>query len=303
VETQYLKTLCAVIETGSFSKAADDLNITQSAVSQRIKNLEARYGTPLIGRQGARLVLNSAGTVIYNKAKQILMLEKELENELKNLGNKARLSICCTPTFGVVYLPKVLNLFFMINSADVDFKFALNPPALSLQGVLKNDYDLAIIEHFNEIKVPGGITVQLPYDELIFIAAPSLNLSGSEVALTELMQQCLIARRSGCSSRSLLQDNLAKAGKSIDDFKGSIIYDDLNLTIQTVLAGRGVAFVSRNLVSEYLKRGELTEHKVHGFSCFRLRSAVMLKNRCDEPLVKSFIDCVIRAFDAVSLTD
>ena len=52
MDTRYLKTLQAVLESGSFSRAADDLNITQSAVSRRIRFMEDQYGMPLIDRSG-----------------------------------------------------------------------------------------------------------------------------------------------------------------------------------------------------------------------------------------------------------
>lgn len=289
------------MDTGSFSRAANELNVTQSAVSQRIKFLEDHYGTPLLKRSGPAPTLSDAGNLVFNNAKKILALERELEDELRNLGKKTHLSLCCTPTFGIVYLPKVLNHFFMINSTDVDFKFILNTPALSLQGVFNNDYDLAIVEHCNKLELHDGIAMQLPSDELIFIASPSLNLSGSEVPLNELMQHCLIARREGCSSRCLLEENLARTGNNMDNFKGTIIYDDLHLTIQTVLAGRGIAFVSRSLVTEQLQKGDLKEHTVSGFSCFRMRSAVMLKKRVEDAFIKSFIDCVFKAFSSADL--
>lgn len=303
MESQYLKTLCTVMETGSFSRAANELNITQSAVSQRIKFLEEFYGAPLLDRAGTVLTLSEPGTLVYNNAKKILALENELKDDLRNLGKKSHLSLCCTPTFGIVYLPKVLNHFFMINSTDVDLKFIFNTPALSLQGVLNKDFDLAIIEHCTELDLHEGTSIKLPSDELIFIAAPSLNLSDTTVPLDELMNHCLIARRDGCSSRCLLEENLARTGNNIESFKGTIIYDDLHLTIQSVLAGRGIAFVSRSLVIEQLQKGDLKEHRVSGFSCFRMRSAVLLKKRADDAFIKSFVDCVFKAFTDPDLTE
>ena len=53
------------------------------------------------------------------------MLEKGINNELKGLLSKKGLSLCSTPTFGVAYLPKVLNHYFHANSRDADFKFAI----------------------------------------------------------------------------------------------------------------------------------------------------------------------------------
>lgn len=296
MESQYLKTFCAVIDEQSFSRAAQRLNITQSAVSQRIKFLETHYGVPLLERNGTMLVPSDAGTVVMDKARQILMLENELAERLKNLHKKNRLALCCTPTFGIVYLPKVLNHFFMINTTDVDFKFILNSPALAQQGVQESVFDLAIIEHCDELDFHNVTVIDLPPDDLVFISSPEMNLGGQVVSLEDMFQHCLIARREGCSSRCLLANNLSRHGKSMDNFKGTIIYDDLYLTIQTVLAGRGVAFVSRNLVVDYLRKGDLLEHSVNGFSCSRARSAIMLNKRIDDSYVGSFIDCVQKVF-------
>ena len=111
METRYLNTLIAAVETGTFSKAAESLHITQSAVSQRIKFLEEHFGQQLLDRSGQRLALTAAGQLVFNKARDILDKEKELLNCLQETTAQKHLSLCCTPTFGMAYLPDVLNNF------------------------------------------------------------------------------------------------------------------------------------------------------------------------------------------------
>lgn len=298
METQYLKTLQAVIETGSFSQAASELCVTQSAVSQRIKFMEERYGLPLVDRSGPTIAPTDAGLLVLNKAEQILLLEKELENELRGLGRKSKLSFCCTPTFGIVYLPKVLNRFFLANSDDVDFKFVLNPPEQSLKGLLSNDFHLAVIEHCNPVEMADVAALPLPPDELVFISSPALKMP-LEVSVEALLQQRIIARREGCSSRLLLQKNLRQAGRTINDFKGIVMHDDLHLTIQTVLAGSGVAFVSRSLVKDYITDGSLHEHMVSGFTCSRLRTIIFKRRQSENPTLVDFINHIQLVFGQV----
>ncbi|ACM20092.1 helix-turn-helix transcriptional regulator, LysR family [Geotalea daltonii FRC-32] len=288
METQYLKTLHTVVKTGSFSLAASDLCITQSAVSQRIKFLEERYGLSLVDRSGQSVTPTEAGRIVLQKTEQILLLEKELEAELNSLGRKSRLAFCCTPTFGIVYLPKVLNKFFLSNSDDLDFKFVLNPPEQSLKGLLSNEFHMAVIEHCNPVEAADVVTMPLPPDDLVFISSPSLAIP-TELSLEELLQQRLIARREGCSSRHLLQKNLAEHGRSIDDFKGIIMHDDLHLTIQTVLAGSGIAFVSRSLVKDQIQRGQLHEHMVKGFNCTRYRTIIFKRRHSENPTLIDFV--------------
>ncbi len=297
METQYLKTLLAVFEFNSFSKAADALCVTQSAVSQRIKFLEECYGFRLLDKSGKSQMPTAAGQIIKKKAEQILMLEKEMEIELKGLLSKKGVTLCSTPTFGIAYLPKVLNSYFLVNSGDVDFKFAINTPEESLKGLFANEYDLAIIEHIGELETGTATVYPLPPDELLFISSPSLGLSTTETTLDELMEQRLIARREGCSSRTLLKENLSHIGRSIDDFGSMIIYDDLHMNIQSVLEGQGVAFISKSLVHDYLLRNELREHKIEGFHCLRSRSVVMPGVHVDNPVIRRFLASVFAVFN------
>ena len=102
METRYLNTLIASVESGTFSKAAELLHITQSAVSQRIKFLEEHFGQQLLDRSGQRLALTPAGQIVFSKAKDILDKEKELLTCLQDSASQKRLSLCCTPTFGPI---------------------------------------------------------------------------------------------------------------------------------------------------------------------------------------------------------
>jgi DNA-binding transcriptional LysR family regulator len=259
--------------------------------------MEEQYGVSLIDRSGAVIVATEAGRIVIRKARQILSLEMELDNELKDLGTTARLSICCTPTFGIVYLPLVLSQFFLANSHEVKFRSSLNTPHKALKGIEGNEYDVAVIEHCSEVETSNFVVITLPPDELAFISAPSLGLSGSELSLAELLEQRLIARRDGCSSRCLLEENLAKFGKKLDDFRGMVVHDDLYLSIQTTLAGQGVAFVSKGLVREHIEKGTLIEHVVEGFTCFRARTIVLNRKRSEDCYTKEFVKCVHNVFD------
>ncbi len=297
MESIYLKTLCSVLDTGSFSGAAKELNITQSAVSQRVKFIEEHFDATLIDRSGGKLTLTEAGEIVVKKALQILAIEKELADELLSRGSKSRLSLCCTPTFGIVYLPRVLNLFFMANTSDVDFKFIILSPAQALKGVAEHDFDMAVIEHCGALHLAGASVLRLPDDEMTFIASPELRLSAPDVTLEELQHHRIIARREGCSSRCLLVENLTQFGTGLGGFRSVTIYDDLYLTLQSVVSKRGTAFVSRSLVKDYVRRGEITEHRVPGFRNFRSRSLVFNPERIATPLAASFKDCVLNVFD------
>lgn len=79
MELAYLKTLLEMVDTGSFSKAADNLYVTQSAVSRRIKFMEDQYGYPLLDRSGPNLLLTDAGTVVADQLAAGLLVPHYLD--------------------------------------------------------------------------------------------------------------------------------------------------------------------------------------------------------------------------------
>ena len=291
MDTRYLKTLVATMENGSFSKAAEVLHLTQSAVSQRIKFLEERFGHKLLDRSGAQLSLTSAGELVLDSAQRVLAIQETLIRDLQRLNDKQRISLCCTPTFGTVYLPAVLNSFMMENSSGVDLKFLFNSPGEAIEGIRNQNFDLAVIEHCSETDLSTFDTFPLPADELAFVSAPSLNLPAPKIDLDKLLQMRLLARKDGCSSKQLVSAGLAEFGKQLEDFNGVVTSDDLHLTCQTVLTGGGISFISKDMVRDYLESGQMIAHQVEGFTHQRSRSVLLHKKQNTDGLLKSVINC------------
>lgn len=298
MKTEYLKTLQITAQVGSFSRAATELCVTQSAISQRIKYLEDHYGYQLIDRSGPAPVLTEAGRIVVRRAEQILDIEAKLLNDLKQQGVKSRLAICCTPTFGVVFLPKVIEQFMFRRTENIDLKFVFHSIDRAIKELLENEFDLAVIEHCEQLEIPGFHAQELPKDELVFISSPALDLPESETDIQLLFKQCLIARKIGCTSRRLLEKNLAVGGYSVGNFSRTIILDDLRLVLETVINGGGVAFISRSLAEKQIAAGLLREHLIHGFTHIRQRTAVINKEKMRAPAINDFMNCITATFKA-----
>ena len=298
METRYLKTLTAVVDCGSFSKASEILHITQSAVSQRIKFLEDHFGQQLLDRSGPKLTLTATGRTVLQKARQILDMEQALFNALQESEERKHLSLCCTPTFGMAFLPQVLNDFIRRHADMNDLKFIFMQPQQALQGLRNGEYQLAVVEHPLEYGFTGLRRYALPDDEMLFVISPLHNIVPEEETLLSDLQTLfplrLFARRDGCSSKEVLRQNLKFVGADFDNFAGLVISDDLRLTIQSVLVGTGVAYLSRDLVADYLQSGQMMALKVRGFDHRRGRSVVLPQLSDHNPLLDSFLDCLFR---------
>ena len=301
MDTRYLKTLVTVVETGSFSRAARTLHLTQSAVSQRIKFLEEAFGYSLFDRSGGAPILTVAGEIVLDSTKRILGIEKSLLDKLKRIKERQKISLCCTPTFGAVYLPGVLKRFMLGNGGvPIDFNFLLHNPEQALEGILNKEFDISIVEHCPNVDLSAFQTYTLPEDELAFVTSPKLNLSSSQQDIESLLRFSLFVREEGCSSRQLLIRGLGEQGKDLDDFAAVVTSDDLRLTCQTVLSGAGISFMSKSLVCEYLETGQMIEHYVKGFPHNRQRKVVVKKGRENEKLLCDLARCIFNAMNVVS---
>lgn len=292
-----LKTLIEVVRTGSFSKAAENLYVTQSAVSRRIKSLEEEYGCPLLNRSGVTIKPTEAGKVVIAEARKILAIEENLVRQLENIDDRASMAFACTHPFGITHLPDILKCYMKRYSDLRDFKISFQMPYMALQGLQENKFDLIVIEHWELLDLSQYTTLSLPGDEMIFVSAPMLGLSRPVVAIDDLVQLRLYRRKEECCSWKYLTLNMQIAGRDVSEFTNTVIYDDLHVIIQSLMEGDGIALMSKDLVKKQIDEGTLCEHRVDGFNHHRKRSLIMKQLTAPNKAMSFFIDCTYASFN------
>jgi DNA-binding transcriptional LysR family regulator len=113
MDLRHLLTFRTVVDKGSFSQAAEELEVSQPAVSFQIRSLEERLGHRLLDRSGRRVTVTEAGEVVYRYARRMIGLEAEMEREVGELGTRSacragwcwarppgRASCCCRACWG-----------------------------------------------------------------------------------------------------------------------------------------------------------------------------------------------------------
>lgn len=297
MESVYLKTLVEAVATGNLSKAADNLCITPSAASRRIKFLEDQYGYALLDRSSSPLVPTEAGKWVVDKAKGMLEIENELLAGLKEMAQRVGVVFCCTHAFGIAHLPKVLADFMLFNPDTSDLKFFFDQPDNIVKGLRENIFDLAVVEHCECFDFDEFTTYPLPNDEVVFISAPGLGIQPGDTTIDMLFQHTLYGRNEGCCASKFLNMNLKALGRNAAEFSNHIIVDDLHLIINAVLAGNGVAFISKGVVEKHLAAGTLVQHHIDGFIHARKRTLVTYESNNCNPSAESLTRC-IRAYFA-----
>ncbi len=300
VKYEYFHTLVVTAAMGSFSKAAEKLFVTQSAVSRRIQFLEEHYGHPLIDRSGPVLVLTEAGRIVLEKANKMLVLERELIQDLHEYEHKAGVTFCCTPAFGIAFLPEIMKRFVLLHSCTSEMNFSFELPDKVVEGLREGIYQAGVIEHSERYDLCGFETFGLPDDELVFVSSPLLGLDEQKVTIDQVIKYDLYIRKEGCCSSKLLSSNMKNYGRSCTEFARTIVCDDLHLIISTVCDGNGITFVSRSLVDQHLRHGTLREHRIAGFNHTHQRTLIINNSSPPNPLLRDFVAEIFSAFGMAS---
>lgn len=299
MESSYLKTFVEVIRAGSFSRAAEALNLTQPGVSRRIKQLEEQYGCELVDRGGKTLRPTPAGRLVFEAAETLLGVEENLISGLRVLGGKTKISFSCTPSFGIAHLPAVMKDFMLACPDSADLKFVFNTPDLIIQGLTSRAFDLAVMELCEHFDLTDFATFPLPGDEVVFVSAPSRGLPSPEAEIPALLDTPFFVRREGCCSRLLLERSLRAAGHELREFRKLIVHDDLHLIVQAVLDGEGMSFLSRDILGEHVAAGRLVVHRVPGFHHSRQRALVLDRPVALDEASSHFVTALFNHFEVL----
>jgi LysR family transcriptional regulator, transcriptional activator of the cysJI operon len=296
LESIYLKTLVEVVRTGSLSRGAESLHVTQPAVSKRIKFMEEQYGCPLLDYSGNRMRPTRAGELVCAKARALLDIESELVTSLHLLSGKARVTFACTPAFGVAHLPAILRDFLLTCSDMAELKFVSSTPAQMQQGLTEGLFDAVVMESCERFDLSAFVVKPLPEAEVLFAAAPAAGVPEPLTSVDLLCDTPMLTRREGCCSRTLLEDGLRKAGRGLKDFGRVIVIDDLPVLIDTLLAGGGVSLLPVDLLDEHIKAGRIRTYRVDGFQHGRQRALVLAQPQQEGDAASHLVAAVMRHF-------
>lgn len=245
----------AVVDTGSFTKAAKQLYITQSGVSHAIKELEQESKAVLFDRLSKSIMLTPSGKLLLEKAIPILTLYHELEKELDNLEVQAPIKIVSSITIATFWLPKILEQFEQkFPKIRVEVQIVSAKDALMV--LQDGNADIALVEG----TVSSGPFVVKEFSEyqLNVLCAPNYYKS-NYISLKDLCSKDLLLREQGSATRDIID--------SYFYLKGLIAYPkwtsvNSKALIEACKAGFGFTVLPMVLVEEEIKQGNLKVIKI-----------------------------------------
>ncbi|HED34523.1 MAG TPA: LysR family transcriptional regulator [Gammaproteobacteria bacterium] len=217
MDIQNLSAFIAVNQHGSFSRAAEQLFITQPAVSKRILTLESELNTPLFDRIGKTVQLTSAGHALLPSALRILAELEESKRAISNLDAKisGRLSIATSHHIGLHRLPPILRSFtHKYTDVDLDIRFMDSEEACNC--VLKGEVELAIatLPEKNWKHLNSQVIWHDPLD--IVISSQQASAQQPEVSIEQLSKIPAILPSRNTFTRLLLEQALGLNAKNLN---------------------------------------------------------------------------------------
>lgn len=247
---QELRSLVACGELGSASRAAEALNLTQSAVSRAIRSLEDRLGVRLFQRVRQRLILSDAGRAMLHDAATILdSLDKSAQMVMAFGGSERVLRLAVLPTFATTWLiPRLEEFHRAFPDITFDLTSALNPIDFH-----DSPFDAAIQRA--ALARPGTAVIPLMQERLIVVGS-SLRTWNVARSLDEIIKYPLIQQ---ATRPGLWPEWFAAAGlEPIERLRGPR-FQHFDMVIAAAHAGLGLALLPEIFVQKYIEEGTLRQ--------------------------------------------
>jgi DNA-binding transcriptional LysR family regulator len=289
MDTRQLAAFCAVVERSSFSQAADQLGVTQPAVSLQIRSLEQRLGQQLLDRSGRRVEPTEAGLRLYRGAQRLLALEQQVLAELGEEAEgelKGRLEIGASTGPGGSVLPVVLGEFQQLHSL-VHVALTVSDTHTVVEQVGRRELELGVVGVASRQR---GVSFEPLYrDEVVLAVPPDHKRAGKSMSLEELKAEPLVLMQEGAGIRQMIDDELRELGLRLRDLNVKLELGLQESARTAVLAGVGSAFISRIAIEGDLDAGALAVARVQGLEPAREVQLVRASGRAETRIAQEFV--------------
>jgi DNA-binding transcriptional LysR family regulator len=290
MDTRQLASFCAVVDNESFSLAAEQLGVTQPAVSLQIRSLEKRLGRRLLDRSGRRVEPTEAGQRLYRSAQRMLALEEQLVEEVADasegeLAGKFQLGASTGPGGSVV--PLLLCEFQRANPS-VRVSLTVSDTQTIVDQVAGRELALGIV---GAARRHRGVTFE-PFfrDEVVLACPPGHPFAGRTITLEELQAEPPVVMQEGAGVRQVIDDALRAAGLRDRNLDVKLELGLQESVKSAVAAGYGISFISRSAIEAELSTGAIATARVEGLEPAREISLVTASGRTMPRTASAFLD-------------
>ncbi len=286
-----LQTFLTLCETCNYTRTAQELNMTQPAVSQHIQYLENYYQVNLISGKGKNFSLTEEGKVLQQYAKSLYANSERISPLLHRIKNQAKpLNFGATLTIGEYTIPPVLYQIMREDSETNISMFVENTHVLQ-EMLWVGKIDFALLEgHFNQNQFEYKL---LSNETFIAVCSPENEIASKLNTLDELLNQNLILREEGSGTRDILEQALYNQNLSIKDFNKRIEIANMNAIKELCHKNLGITFMYQEAVKKELSQGYLRKIPIANFNINHPFNFVYLKDCPDQSQIEYWYEKIV----------
>jgi DNA-binding transcriptional LysR family regulator len=271
----------------NFTAAANELFITQPAVTFQMKAFEAFCNLKLFKKRARRLFLTDEGRALLEYAEKIFKYEKEIENAIEDMRelNRGVLSLGTTKAYARYFMPLMLSTFHK-NYPKIKIQLNEGSSLDMTYSLLDFKIEVAVVAKAGEL--PEVDFFPFSKEEMAVIVAPDHHLTKKKhVSFEELAAEPFIMKEKGSGTRKLVDQGFAEV-----NLEPNILMETSNTEFikQLVQRGEGVSFLVREAVAAELGEKKLAEVRLKGQQVFLDVSIAYLKNQVLSPPAKAFVN-------------
>ncbi|ACV61780.1 transcriptional regulator, LysR family [Desulfofarcimen acetoxidans DSM 771] len=279
----YLRVFHSVARHLSYSKAGEELNLSQPAVSRQISSLEKGLGLDLFTQRGRKVVLTDAGRSLYDYADRIMGLAQQAGRTLAQYHDLERgeVRLGVSPVLGCYLLPSILKEFYT-RFPNIKVSLQLDSGQKLIKRIEDGKLDLALV--VGPLESDRIHLERYTQDALVLVCPPGED---SPMFNEIFINYPLITREKPSSTRITIEDHLAKY-----DIRPKLIMEipDNEVIKRLVITGIGVAFLPKRAVETELVSGALQVVKGEGTALTRWVYLVTAKDQHHCPTLLAFMN-------------
>lgn len=286
LEVRHLSLVSEIASTGSVTRAAERLHLTQSALSHQLRDIESRLGLQLFLRLGKRMVLTPPGERVLSAARRVLDEIVRTEDDLRLMAQNGKgvLRLCTQCNTGYHWLPPLLQSFHR-KYPGVDVQIMVNATDRPLEALLEGQIDLAIVT--SDVDDKRVTTTTLFEDEQVCVVAPSHPFaSRSFIEADDFADEHLIVYKVERADSVIFSRVLAPAG--VEPARVSQV-PLTEAILEMVKAGLGVSVMARWAIEPAIRAGAVRAVRITRRGVRRAWTAVTLKERAEPKWQKEFL--------------
>ncbi len=264
ITIQQMEILIALVETGSFTRAAGKCFLSQPSLTKQIQNLEEAAGTRLVNRGSAGISLTPEGQILHDYARRILRLREDAKERMARLKEQesGHIYICASTIPATYILPRLLGSLKQTHP-DIQIHIQTHDSEETIQIVLDGQAELGFIG-----KVPANkklIAERLWKDHLVLAVPVDHPLAKCRaVTIEELAEIPFVVREQGSATRDIVEECLQRHfGTSLSHFNVVCEMGSSEAVKEAILAGLGVSILSVFAIVRELSQGLLANVNIN----------------------------------------